>query len=116
MNAAVGAPTEVRDRLALPLDVGDLDAALEIARIVAPWFGMAKVGYELYAEAGPESSPGIRPAGADPGDQARIVTPAAAVRSGADWLVVGRPATGATDPGAAAASIAAEVGEALVAR
>lgn len=233
MNATVGAPPEVRSRLALPLDVGDLDAALEIARIVAPWFGIAKVGYELYAEAGPvafdrlhdlglqvfcdlklhdipntvergaralarhgvefmnahaaggaemlrafvvgategardanqpvpttlavtvltsdaeagafdarlrvavESGcagvvcsgfevgqaravgmstmvPGIRPAGADPGDQARIVTPGAAVRSGADWLVIGRPVTAASDPAAAAASIAAEVGDALV--
>ncbi|MEP6625726.1 MAG: orotidine-5'-phosphate decarboxylase [Acidimicrobiia bacterium] len=51
----VGAPTEVRERLALPLDVGDLDAAISMARTVAPWFGIAKVGHELYAEAGPEA-------------------------------------------------------------
>jgi orotidine-5'-phosphate decarboxylase len=44
-----------RDRLALPLDVGDLDAALAMARRVAPWFAIAKVGHELYAEAGPEA-------------------------------------------------------------
>jgi len=44
---------EVRDRLVLPLDVGDLDTALAMAAQVAPWFGVAKVGYELYAEAGP---------------------------------------------------------------
>ena len=49
------APDEIRHRLALPLDVGDLDAALTMARTVAPWFGIAKVGYELYAEAGPEA-------------------------------------------------------------
>ncbi len=55
MNTAVGAPTEVRNRLALPLDVGDLDAAIAMARLVAPWFGIAKVGHELYAEAGPEA-------------------------------------------------------------
>jgi orotidine-5'-phosphate decarboxylase len=54
MNETVVAP-EVRDRLALPLDVGDLDAALAMARTVAPWFGIAKVGYELYGEAGPEA-------------------------------------------------------------
>lgn len=49
----VDAPPEIRDRLVLPLDVGDLDAALTMARAVAPWFGIAKVGHELYAEAGP---------------------------------------------------------------
>ena len=49
----IDAAPEVRDRLALPLDVGDLDAAIAIAQRVAPWFGIAKVGYELYAEAGP---------------------------------------------------------------
>ncbi len=55
MTTAVGAPAEVRERLVLPLDVGDLDAALAMARLVAPWFGIAKVGHELYAEAGPEA-------------------------------------------------------------
>jgi orotidine-5'-phosphate decarboxylase len=53
--------------------------------------------------------PGIRPAGSDPGDQARTMTPADAARAGADWLVVGRPITAANDPGAAAAAIAAEL-------
>src|SRR3954462_9152627 len=55
MDVMLEAPPEVRDRLALPLDVGDLDAALVMARTVAPWFGIAKVGYELYGEAGPEA-------------------------------------------------------------
>jgi orotidine-5'-phosphate decarboxylase len=52
--------------------------------------------------------PGVRPAGGDAGDQARIATPAGAVAAGADLLVVGRPITGAPDPAAAAAAIAAE--------
>jgi orotidine-5'-phosphate decarboxylase len=53
--------------------------------------------------------PGIRPAGAAIGDQARTMTPAEAARAGADWLVVGRPVTEAADPAAAAAAIAAEI-------
>ncbi|MDE2006109.1 MAG: orotidine-5'-phosphate decarboxylase [Rhodospirillales bacterium] len=56
--------------------------------------------------------PGIRPAGAASGDQARVMTPAEAVAAGADWIVVGRPITGAVDPAAAAAAIAAEIGAA----
>jgi orotidine-5'-phosphate decarboxylase len=47
-------------------------------------------------------TPGIRPAGAEAGDQKRVATPAAAVRAGSDYLVVGRPITGAADPAAAA--------------
>jgi orotidine-5'-phosphate decarboxylase len=50
-------------------------------------------------------TPGIRPAGSAKDDQARIVTPAAAVQSGADWLVIGRPITQAPDPAAALAAI-----------
>ena len=230
----VDALPEVRDRLALPLDVGDLDAALALARRVAPWFGIAKVGYELYAEAGPVAFdrlhdlgltvfcdlklhdipntvergaaalarhgvkfmnahaaggtdmlrafvagagrgaaevglpapvtlavtvltsdvdtsafaerlgaardsgcsgvvcsglelaqvravgltsmvPGIRPAGSSTDDQVRVMNPADAIRAGADWLVIGRPVTGAPDPEAAAAAIATEVAVAIAA-
>lgn len=53
--------------------------------------------------------PGIRPEGAASGDQARTMTPAAAIAAGADWIVVGRPITGARDPGMAAADIAADI-------
>ena len=53
--------------------------------------------------------PGIRPAGADQGDQMRTTTPRQAVDAGADWIVVGRPITGADDPARAAAAIAAEI-------
>jgi orotidine-5'-phosphate decarboxylase len=53
--------------------------------------------------------PGVRPAGSAAGDQARTATPAEAVAAGADWIVLGRPLTGAADPAAAAASIAAEL-------
>jgi orotidine-5'-phosphate decarboxylase len=57
--------------------------------------------------------PGIRPAGAENGDQKRGATPAQAIRDGADYLVVGRPVTHAPDPRAAAQSIAAEIADAL---
>jgi orotidine-5'-phosphate decarboxylase len=57
--------------------------------------------------------PGIRPAGAEMGDQKRVATPAQAIRDGADYLVVGRPVTQAPDPRAAAQAIAAEIADAL---
>ena len=63
----------------------------------------------LRAELGPDARlivPGIRPVGAAAGDQARVMTPAEAVDAGADWIVVGRPITGAADPAAAARAIA----------
>jgi orotidine-5'-phosphate decarboxylase len=53
--------------------------------------------------------PGIRPAGAAVGDQARVMTPEQAVKAGADYIVVGRPITEAADPVAAAAAIAASI-------
>jgi len=54
-------------------------------------------------------TPGVRPAGAEAGDQKRIATPAAARRAGADLVVVGRPIRDAADPAAAARAIAAEL-------
>jgi len=53
--------------------------------------------------------PGIRPQWASSDDQKRIVTPAAAIAIGADYLVIGRPITGASDPVEAADKIAAEI-------
>ena len=54
-------------------------------------------------------TPGVRPAGAEAGDQKRVMTPTLAIAAGADHLVVGRPVTEAADPKAAANSIVAEI-------
>jgi len=54
-------------------------------------------------------TPGVRPAGADLGDQKRVATPANAVKNGVDHIVVGRPIWKATDPSAAARAIVAEM-------
>ncbi|HEX2178230.1 MAG TPA: orotidine-5'-phosphate decarboxylase [Actinomycetota bacterium] len=54
-------------------------------------------------------TPGIRPAGSDAGDQARVMTPAHAAAAGSNYIVVGRPITGAPDPVVAAEKITAEL-------
>jgi orotidine-5'-phosphate decarboxylase len=66
----------------------------------------------LRSEVGPDIAlitPGVRPAGADAQDQARVATPEQALAAGADLLVIGRPITSSADPGAAAAAIAASL-------
>ena len=70
----------------------------------------------LRALTGPEGVlviPGIRPAGAEVGDQKRIATPAEALRQGASYLVVGRPITQAPDPAQAAEAILRQMAEAI---
>jgi len=52
-----------RDHLAIALDVPSLDEAIEIAREIAPWFGVAKVGLELYSAAGPAAVEPLRDLG-----------------------------------------------------
>jgi orotidine-5'-phosphate decarboxylase len=54
-------------------------------------------------------TPGVRPAGAEHGDQARVVTPAQALQAGSSHIVVGRPITAAKDPAAEARAILGEL-------
>src|SRR5947209_2144078 len=56
---------ELRDRLALALDVDDLVAALRLARRLRPFFGVAKVGLELFTAAGPDAVASLSGAGFD---------------------------------------------------
>ncbi len=70
----------------------------------------------LRAAVGPSAflvTPGIRPAGAEAGDQKRVATPTSALADGANLLVVGRPIRDAKDPRAAAASIVRDVQAAI---
>ena len=104
---AIGAP-------AVPIR----DAVLRLAGIAAA------TGARGVVCAGPEAAavrasfggalgtlvPGLRPEGTATHDQARVVTPAGAVASGATWVVVGRAVTAAPDPAAAFADIAAALG------
>ncbi len=59
-------------------------------------------------------TPGIRPHGADVGDQARVVTPTDAIRAGVSHIVVGRPITGAPNPAEAARAIVEEMRAAVI--
>ena len=55
--------TDARDHLALALDVDDIVEALRLARLLQPWFGVAKVGLELFTAAGPVALTALRDLG-----------------------------------------------------
>jgi len=103
--AAVGCPGEPRERVLRLAELGrragldgvvcsPQEAAL-VRRALGPGFLLV--------------TPGVRPAGAAVGDQKRVMTPAQAIAAGADYLVIGRPITGAPDPAAALAAIEQEL-------
>lgn len=100
MDRSPGEQVEVLARMALEAGIrGFVCSPREVGR--------------LRALTGPEgvlAIPGIRPAGAEMGDQKRVATPAEALRGGASYLVVGRPITHAADPALAAEGILAEMG------
>jgi len=99
--------------------VGDAVRRLAVLAVSAGARGLVCSPQEVAAvraEVGPGVvliTPGIRLAGADSDDQARVATPVEAIRAGADLLVIGRPITRASDPGAAAAAIAASLRRAV---
>jgi orotidine-5'-phosphate decarboxylase len=101
------------DRIGLTGSMSDAVRRLAVLAVDAGARGLVCSPHEVSAvraEVGPDIlliTPGIRPAGVSADDQARTATPEAALRAGADLLVIGRPITAAPDPGAAAAAIAA---------
>lgn len=96
-----GNPSDQVHRLAVLTREAGLDgvvcSAHEVARLRQEW------------DDGLFVIPGIRPAGADLGDQKRVMTPAEALTAGAGVLVIGRPITAAKNPAEAAAAIAASL-------
>ncbi len=87
-------------------------AALARANGIRGLVASAHEARELRRELGDDFAivtPGVRPAGAEKGDQARVVTPAAALEAGASHIVVGRPITEAASPAAAANAILQEL-------
>lgn len=121
--AAVTLLTSLREddlaRLGIEGTIGDAVRRMAVLAVSAGARGLVCSPQEVAAvraEVGPDVmliTPGIRPAGADSHDQARVATPEEAIRAGADLLVIGRPITWASDPGAAAAAIAASLRRAV---
>ncbi|MGB7591568.1 MAG: orotidine-5'-phosphate decarboxylase [Terriglobia bacterium] len=110
-----GAPVEAVLRLARLAQSAGLDGVVASPREISAIRQACGPGFLIV-------TPGIRPASAlhhpvrgsaATDDQARIATPASAIAAGADYLVVGRPITGAPDPVAAADAIVAEMDGAL---
>jgi len=104
----------------LGLPVGVADQVLRLAGIAhnAGVRGIVTSAHEArllrrsLGEGFPIVTPGIRPTGTDSADQARIVTPAEAIRNGVTHIVIGRPITGDPNPAAAAQRILDEMASA----
>jgi orotidine-5'-phosphate decarboxylase len=109
---------EESDLLQIGMGGNPLDGAVRLAKLAQLSGLPGVVASPLEIEAIREAcgagftilTPGIRPAGADAGDQRRMMTPRQAIAAGADYLVVGRPITSAADPRSAALRIIEEMG------
>jgi orotidine-5'-phosphate decarboxylase len=97
-----GAPTDQVLRLARLTQDCQLDGVVCSAQEAAMLRARLGTDFRLV-------TPGIRPAGADRGDQRRVMTPVEALRAGASDLVIGRPITGAPDPLAALQQIHSDI-------
>ena len=97
-----GTPVENAVRLARLAQSAGLRGVVASPHEIAPIRDACGPGFVIL-------TPGIRPAGSDAGDQRRTMTPRDAIRAGADYLVVGRPITGAQDPRAAAERVVEEM-------
>jgi len=101
--------------IGVPRSVSDQVAALGLLAAESGLGGLVASGHEitLLRQCVPSAMrlviPGIRPAGNDAQDQKRVLTPAAALAAGADYLVIGRPILQAADPVAAAREIASSL-------
>jgi len=102
----VGTPREAALRLALLAREAGLDGVVCSPEEIEAIRAACGPGFLLVV-------PGVRPAGAETGDQKRVATPGDAIRAGADLLVVGRPILGAPDRVAAARAVVAEIAAAL---
>ena len=107
---------DLDDALIIPGTLSDLATRRAARALAAGADGVISSPHEAASiRALPEAvgklivTPGVRPAGAEKGDQKRIATPADAIRAGADHIVVGRPIWKASDPQAAAAAIRSEI-------
>ena len=107
---------DLDDALIMPGTLSDLATRRAARALAAGADGVIASPHEAASiRALPEAAgklivtPGVRPAGAEKGDQKRIATPADAIRAGADHIVVGRPIWKASDPQAAAAAIRSEI-------
>jgi len=92
------------DRLAALTAAAGLDGVVCSPRETATLRRRHGAGFALV-------TPGIRPGGSARDDQQRVMTPAEAIRSGSDYLVIGRPITTATDPVSVLQAIQAEIAE-----
>lgn len=97
-----GSPADNVKRLAVLAQESGLDGVVCSPREVAMLRETIRTDFRLV-------TPGIRPAWSEKGDQTRITTPADAIRLGSDYLVIGRPITGADDPLQALALIETEL-------
>jgi orotidine-5'-phosphate decarboxylase len=101
LSVAVDVKTQVLRlaKLAVKAGCGGVVASAQEARQLRDELG---TGFAIV-------TPGVRPAGASVGDQARVVTPAEAIKAGATHIVVGRPITEARDPEETAREIVEEL-------